>query len=162
MSLHFLIDGYNAINKLKPLKNRLSLKDARLSLINMIQEKKLSGSNKLTVIFDGREQFSFFYKQNSGLIKIIFSSCESADELIKRKVAESDNPRGLVVVSDDKAIAYFIKSMGAKAVSVDTFFGKAIQLQKNSNPCSDKQLQKRKLTYRQKEKINQELRKIWG
>jgi predicted RNA-binding protein with PIN domain len=136
MSLHFLIDGYNAIKQVKSLNRIRSLNEARVALIKSIQAKRLlkSKNNQITVVFDGKEEcgFSFFtskdYPSKADFpfkgktpLNIIFSKGESADEVIKRMVQDSSRPRQIIVVSDDKGIVYLTNSLGAKAMSPTEF-----------------------------------------
>ena len=177
MSLHFLIDGYNAIKQVKSLNRIRNLSEARVALIKSIQAKRLlkSKNNQITVVFDGKEEcgFSFFtpkdypskadfpFKSKTPL-NIIFSKGESADEVIKRMVQDSSRPRQIIVVSDDKGIVYLTNSLGAKAMSPAEF------LHEEQKPRPKKQYTKRRaeplkieLSYQQQEEINRELRRIW-
>lgn len=171
MSLHFLIDGYNVIKQVDSLKDMRSLRNARMSLVKIIQGKRLlkGRGNQVTIVFDGRDDFNLSgaLTENRGRnpIKIIFSKGESADETIKRMLDGSANPRQSVVVTDDKAIIFFSRSLGATAMPVCEFLG---QEEKQLNKRLPKQrrqknaeLLKIELTHQQQESINQELRRIW-
>jgi predicted RNA-binding protein with PIN domain len=168
MSLHFLIDGYNVIKQADFLKDLPNLRCARMSLVKTIQARRLTGSrnNQVTVVFDGRADFNFNQHQRKDQIKTVFSSDESADETIKRIVGESGNPKQIVVVTDDKAIAYFIRSNGARAMSVLDFLSRDKRQQtRKARPkhpgLRGQELAKAELTYQQQEAINQELNSIW-
>ena len=165
MSLHFLIDGYNVIKQVDSLKDMHSLKDARFSLVEIIRVRHLTGSenNRVTIVFDGDENLNLFQKQNKTQFKIIFSKAESADESIKKIVQDASHPKQIVVVTDDKAIVFFVTSLGAKAMSVNEFLGEK-QLDKKSLRKKIRrktESQKIELTYQQQEAINQELRRLW-
>ena len=168
MSLHFLIDGYNVIKRTDSLKDLSSLRHARMSLVKAIQARRLAGSknNQVTIVFDGRADFDFYQPQRKGQIKIFFSSDESADEVIKRMVGESGNPKQIVVVTDDKAIAHFIRSAGARAMPVLDFISRdkrqpAGKARLKHTGQGERELAKAELTYQQQEAINQELNDIW-
>ena len=162
MCLHFLIDGYNAINRLKSLNKIANLKKVRDSLINIIKQKLKSSNNKISVIFDGKVEFAFRSEKNNASIKIIFSKGESADDLIKKIVSQSDKPRQIAVVSDDKEIIYFTRSLKAKVVSVKDFFeGNNYTIKKEAG-LTNQHSQKDELSYLEQELINKELRKKWG
>ena len=164
MSLHFLIDGYNAIKKLAPLKDMSVLKDARISLVKNIQKKRVvkGKNNQVTVVFDGKNEFNQYLNQTKGQIKIIFSRGESADETIKRMVSGSVNNKGMVVVTDDRAVKFFTASLGVKTMSINEFFDEEkSKLSRKNTRQKELELAKMELTYQQQEVINQELRRIW-
>jgi predicted RNA-binding protein with PIN domain len=166
MSLHFLVDGYNAIKQTRSFKNIRNLEAARVSLVKAIQSRRLlrGRNNQVTIVFDGSDEFNLnLNRQNP--IKVIFSKGESADETIKRVVDNSNNPKQLVVVTNDKSIIFFTRSLGAKTMSVDEFLKSR---QRNPgrrmlNQSLEKSIESAKieLTYQQRAAINQELRKIW-
>lgn len=167
MSLHFLIDGYNVFKQSDSFKGSSYLKDAPGALVNAIQKKRLIGSknNQATIVFDGRDNSSLKLKQGDTRIKIIFSSDDSADTIIKKMVSDSNNPKQMVVVTDDKEIIFYTRSLGAKIMSASEFLkevqnrlGKKTSKQKKP---SGLELFKIELTYQQQEAINQELRRIW-
>lgn len=92
---------------------------------------------------------------DDGNIKVIFSRNESADLRIKKIAELVSNPKNLIVVSDDKEISIFIKSCGAKSISVEEFLGSKDKAGKLL-PLSEEEL-----TYSQMHKINEELKKLW-
>ena len=168
MSIHFLIDGYNVINRVGSLKDLPTLKDARISLVKLIQSRLPKSGKKyqVTIVFDGRDDIDcLFSNQNKGPIKIIFSKGESADETIKRIVEGCANPREMVVVTDDKAIIFFTRSLGAKVMFIKEFLGqeqrqsyKKVLRQREQR---DAGLVKIELTSQQQEVINEELKRFW-
>ncbi len=163
MSLHFLIDGYNAIRRIESLRCIRILEDARMSLIEFIQANGLAGSknNRVTIVFDGKEGFDIGSAQNKGVIKIIFSRGESADETIKRLVEISSNPKQIVVVTDDRAIVFSTKAFGVNAMSISEFFSR-VKKRSVSRAAGQKNIEsKLELTYQQREAINLELKKFW-
>jgi len=158
MSLQFVIDGYNITCHPEFTNNILKkITDSRSALVQLIHSRRLCGSqnNKAWIIFDGfpglnQEDLSF------ANIEVVFSRKESADERIKKIIEKSDNPRNLVVVSDDKEIIFFAKCCKARTLSVDSF------IQVKSGTHKDKQvLEKPGLNYTQMHKINEELKKLW-
>ena len=156
MSLHYIIDGYNII-KHNIFPHRNDMHESHKALINIIRDKKLSGSakNKVTIVFDGSGDISTYVQ--SYPYEIIFSKNESADSKIKKLVSAAKNPKEIVVVSDDREIAFFIRAVGAKPLSVNEFMGK------NDVAFKKARLEpvERRLTYTEMSKINEELKKIW-
>ncbi len=57
-------------------------------------------------------------------VKVIFTSGESADEKIKEIVSQAQNKKQIVVVTDDRAIQYYVRSLGAAVMSVADFLAK--------------------------------------
>lgn len=106
------------------------------------------------MVFDGYVE-SLADKRDKTDIHIIFSKRETADECIKKMAEESGNAKNTVVVSDDKEIRFFVRSIGAKAMGVEEFIGGKEKSSRNNV------LLKPELTYAQMHKINQELKKIW-
>jgi len=163
MSLQYLIDGYNIINHSQFNRHlNAKIKDRHAFLLEFIRVKKLCGSpnNKIIVVFDGYPPV-LYLRQNKVNLDVVFAKNETADERIKRMVEQSGNPKNIVVVSDDKEIKFFIKSMGAQYISVEEFIrGQDTEgfLKRKDTEASDL---KPELTQRQIYSINQELRKIW-
>lgn len=156
MSLHYIVDGYNLIKS--PLfPSCVDLKTARLFLLRFIQENKPQGSakNKVTVVFDGRSDvYSSFLDYSC---EVIFTKNESADEKIKDLVSKSKNPKNIVVVSEDKEIKFFIRSLGAHCLSIKEFLFTSFKKKKSGLDDSFKPY----LSQTQAQAINAELRKIW-
>jgi hypothetical protein len=87
---------------------------------------------------------------------VIFSRGEVADDRIKKILQDLPNPKNAVVVSDDKEIRFFAKSLRANVIGVKEFIGLKAKV-----PQDKRDALKPELTYSQMHKINQELRKIW-
>lgn len=163
--MEYVIDGYNVVHH--PLFGQIKRyhSDPRLTLVESLRIERLTGSqrNKIIVVFDG-------YPDSSGggydesYARIVFSRQHTADERIIEIVERSPNPKNTVVVSDDKEIRFFIKQAGAKALSVEEFLNPIFVKLNRAGPGGKKQESDplgRELTYSQKHKINQELRKLW-
>jgi len=157
MSLQFIIDGYNVIHH--PIFTQQVTQKAKYpksALLEFIKKNRLCGSsrNKIMVVFDGYPEPSS--NKTASDTNIVFSGNETADEKIKRVVESSDNPKNIIVVSDDKEIKFFAKVCGAKAIGVEEFIPT-----KEKKAKDEDDLLKAELTYAQIDKINKELRKIW-
>ena len=167
MSLHFLIDGYNFIKNTRCLNYKGELRDARRALVSMIRNHRLLGSSKnsCTIVFDSKDNSPEGCSQNRGQIRVVFSKGESADELIKRIVQNDRNPSQIVVVTNDKEIVVFTRSLGAGVQSVDKFLAKQKKQPQQTNLQKIEEqngLLKVNLSYTQQEAINRELRQIWS
>ena len=158
MSIQYIIDGYNITNHPK-FTNQLprgSL-DSRSLLVQLIKKKRLCGSyrNIAWVVFDGYPDTNMeSFGDNN--IKVIFSRRESADSRIKKIIELVSNPKNLIVVSDDKEISFFIKSCGARPMSVEEFL-----VAKDKVADKFGNLAEEGLTHAQMRKINDELKKLW-
>lgn len=152
--LHFIVDGYNLIKRNNQLK-KLELKSARQKSIEILQkiQGNLSSRNKITIVFDGIDKVYSSVSQTS--VKVVFSRQEDADTLIKRMVEKESYPSRIVVVTADKAIIYYIKRRGARAMEPEKFLKKFLRekpLEREENI---------KIDYKSSQEINQELIEFW-
>jgi len=124
--------------------------------LDFIRTNRLCGSskNKGIVVFDGYQDNR--YPNSDTKIEVIFSRKESADEKIKRMVAESGNVKNIVVVSDDKEIKFFARSYGAFVQGIEEF----LNIKEKAKEKKEDSF-KPELTYSEMHKINTELRRIW-
>jgi len=111
--------------------------------------------NKFTVVFDGYPKVAE-QKLDEADIDVVFSQEETADAWIKRMVEASKNPKNIAVVSDDREIMFFIKSIGARSVAVEEFINPEGKPQRKKDD-----LIKPELNYSQINKINHELKALW-
>lgn len=109
-------------------------------------------NNLVTVVFDGAEG-SYGWQ---GDIRVIFSDGCSADDQIKRMAEEDDDLKNCVVVSDDKDIYLYARSMGARVMSVTAFTSAG----KSGGPRTKVPTGKN-ISLGSQEKINKELLGIW-
>jgi len=154
--LHFIVDGYNLINKIPKLKN-FSLQEKRNNLLHLLNnfKSKISPNNKITVVFDGKADI--YSPPNLKLdLEIIFSKGQDADSLIKRMVDEKKRPGSSVVVTDDKAIINHIKSKGVKHKSTSWFL-QTTRRKLEKPPEGDDS----KLSLKQAYSVNEELKSFW-
>ncbi|MFH1202037.1 MAG: NYN domain-containing protein [Candidatus Omnitrophota bacterium] len=158
MSLHYILDGYNLIKQTPSLTGK-KLKDSREKLIHFIRDKRPQGSerNAITIVFDGASN-GFDYPTKNCAVTIIFTRDESADAWIKRAVEKAKEPKKIVVVTNDKEICFYVRSFGARLLSVKEFvFGK----EKITRPGTQFSENKIELSTQEAEEITEELRKIW-
>jgi predicted RNA-binding protein with PIN domain len=114
MSLHYLLDGYNILKQIPAFRD-LPLEDGRRGFLKWIEHSRPQGSvnNQVTVVFDGHPDY--FGGSPQGEIRVIFSDGCSADDQIKRMVEEDADRKNCVVVSDDKDIFLYARSLGARS-----------------------------------------------
>ncbi len=161
MSLHFLLDGYNILKQMAPLRD-LPLEDGRRGLLTWIADSRPQGSvnNQVTVVFDGHPDH-FGGMSSQGEIRVIFSDGCSADDKIKRMVEEDLTRKNCVVVSDDKDIFLYARSLGARVMSVAAFT--SIRAAGRDNVRATRRLAptEKYISLSRQEKINKELKDIW-
>ena len=155
--LHFIVDGYNLINKIAEIKN-LSLQDKRSYLIFLLEDfgRTMSLNNKISVVFDGREDV-ISSEVLSKRIEVIFSKGESADLLIKKLVKNSSNPQNIVVVTEDRAIISCVRSWGASSKKSSEFLENLKKKLRKKKESEDNF----KIDPFKAYQITQELRRIW-
>ena len=136
------------------------LQTGREGLVRFIEQYKPQGSkrNQVTIVFDGNPEV-VGYKMKTE-IRVIFSSNGSADDVIKRMVEKAARPKDYVVVSDDKAVVFYCRSVGAKGLSVKDFMASS-GLKKNPRKKSSYQPEAKKLPQSVADKITDDLKKLW-
>ncbi|MCF7873403.1 MAG: NYN domain-containing protein [Candidatus Omnitrophica bacterium] len=147
--LQFIIDGYNFVHKIPKIKDSST---PCSDLLFLIYKNKLTGStnNSVWVIFDGGRPP---YPINNFQYKVLFSGGEIADNLIIKKVKQVKNKKQILVVTDDRQLAYRAKTLGAGAISVNKFMSKAKKSQKKEKT--------KDISYSLQREITEELKKIW-
>ncbi len=154
MSLHYILDGYNILHKL-PLPESGTLEQHREILIRFLQDRRPHGSpnNDVTIVFDGQPEH---YGPGSmrGNIRIVFTDGETADEKIKKMVADERSKGHIVVITDDRGIRLAVRSSGAKVLGVLEFI--SLRAETSSSPSTRKGM-----SQEVRQNIDDELKKIW-
>jgi predicted RNA-binding protein with PIN domain len=162
MSLHYLLDGYNIVKQVPAFRD-LPLEEGRRGLLRWIDISRPQGSvnNLVTVVFDGHPEHSLFPgthtggSQESQGIRVIFSDGCSADDTIKAMVEEDADRKNCVVVSDDKDVFLYARSLGARVMSVRSFTSKPRELHGRQDAGG------KYISLSRQEKINKELFQKW-
>ncbi|MEW5894219.1 MAG: NYN domain-containing protein [Candidatus Omnitrophota bacterium] len=158
MALHYILDGYNIIKSTDGLAD-CKLEEGRKNLVDMIRRERLCGSsrNKVTVIFDGRNDVWGSLRQDA--VKTVFTNGGSADDLIRRIVEDEPNAKNLVIVTDDKELASYIGKLNARVMGVNDFLYPS--LRRNESARKKGQESSKMISYQSQKKITEELEKIW-
>ncbi len=137
---------------------KLKLEAGRQALLQIIEKQGLKGSprNTVTIVFDG--QMGGDDSRHASGIRVIFTSHESADEWIKRSVDESENPKNMVVVTDDREIRYFVRALGAGLIGTREFLQRKGSDSKKQNKNSKAE---KHISYAVEDKITADMAKIW-
>jgi predicted RNA-binding protein with PIN domain len=155
MSLHYLLDGYNILKQIPAFRD-LPLEDGRRGFLRWIENTRPQGSwnNQVTVVFDGHPDY--FGAVSQGEIRVIFSDGCTADDKIKLMVEEDRDQKNCVVVSNDKDIFIYARSLGARVMSVEVFT-RSKQQGTGGRPDPGGKY----IPLSRQEKINKELRSFW-
>ena len=155
---------------------RSKLEDQRRQLIQWIESRRPQGSprNMVTVVFDGRSdvwtclpdrQACLPDRQGgaggSSSVRILFAQGESADEKIVRMVEEEAHRKSVVVVTDDRALQYAVRALGAKVESVAEFTGKERPAREHAGARSRKPDPGKNISKTLEYKITSELARVW-
>ncbi len=119
-----------------------------------VDEARPQGSinNQVTVVFDGHPDYSSPLPE--GEVRVIFSD-GSADDKIKLMVEEMPARKNCVVVSDDKDVYLYARSLGCRVMSVAAFTSKAREKASSTDTGG------KYISLSRQEKINKELRRFW-
>ncbi len=162
MSVHYLIDGYNVILRI-PKFSKKSLEESRDSFVRFLEVHKPQGSlrNCVTVVFDG--QPDIIGRTDTSFIKVVFTKGESADTAIKKFVEDAANKRNIIVVTDDNEIRFYVRSLGAKILSVIDFFDKVQnqEIKESQSKKKNKEIELKNISKTFEHQVNQELEDIW-
>jgi predicted RNA-binding protein with PIN domain len=108
-----LVDGNNLIGRLGG--------GTREGLVSELCEVARRKRKKLTVVFDGPPGAGRPKVQAFGDVQVVYAAPRSADEEIVRRIREARDPRGVTVVTDDRALASAVAAAGAHTAGVDVF-----------------------------------------
>jgi predicted RNA-binding protein with PIN domain len=166
MSLAYVIDGYNLIKHSvladairKGVSGRQGTGSEQAALVQIIRASRLTGSenNRVVIVFDGYSPTQVSLA--GGQFEIVYSCDISADDYILRLVEKAQNPRNVVVVSDDRQVQASSKLRGACVIGVEEFCGKGAAAKKAARQCEQEDM--RKLSHSDMERVNKELREKW-
>lgn len=153
----YLIDGNNLIGKVPNLQS-LQKKDkesARERLVFFVERYFHSRKIKVTIYFDGYRNRGI--KTNG--INVKYSDSKTADELIKKDISISKNPRNLVVVSSDNEIAGFARVCASEVMLSEQFYATA---EKESGGSNHNEIKLENEKIDEMSKSNREFVKLFG
>jgi predicted RNA-binding protein with PIN domain len=118
----FVIDGYNLIFAFPQIPAG-TWAEKRSQLEDFLRLRRPHGNNYIILVYDSREGGGSM--QQVGELKIVYTAGETADDWIAQKVRKAQNPRTLVVVSNDQGIRRQVQGTGARFVTADDFLRSA-------------------------------------
>lgn len=115
---HLIIDGYNVIHVVPPLKNLLAHDpdSAREELIEDIARLTKRNKFRCTVVFDGSPPPTHPDIPNAP-VHVRYSFPLKADDLIREMVEKSKKRDDLVIISSDREITDFARMCGCNTHS---------------------------------------------
>lgn len=113
-----LVDGNNLLGRQGGSRDELVAELARLA-----REKR----KRVTVVFDGPPESGRPKVQALGDVTVVYAAPRTADDEIIRRVREARDPRGLTVVTDDRALASAVSAAGGRTAGLDLYRKDAIR-----------------------------------
>ena len=111
-----LLDGNNLLGRFRGERGALVAEAAELA-----RRKR----KRLTIVFDGPPEPGRGKVQALGDVTVVCAAPWSADEEILRRVREARDPRGVTVVTDDRALSSLVTAAGARVVGLEAYRGDA-------------------------------------
>ena len=108
-----IVDGNNLIGRLGG--------GTREGLVTELCEVARRKRRKITVVFDGPPEPGRAKVQAFGDVQVVYAAPRSADEEIVRRIREARDPRGVTVVTDDRALASAVAAAGARTAGIEVF-----------------------------------------
>ena len=123
-----ILDGYNVIHAVPELKRQLdrSLEAARDALVTLCGEYRARRGDvaHLFVIFDGNQDDASGPHAGRGGVTVLFTQRqEEADERILSLIRADGRRSRFVIVSNDTHVFNNARALGARVISVQTFYG---------------------------------------
>lgn len=158
-----IIDGYNAISKIKAFdsKKDISLEASRLSFIGALSDFRRRNSlfDKIIIVFDGKSENLGLARETYGNIEVLFSHKDKdADKAIVDILRVSSGKNRITVSSDDNFIKNHTRVFGCEMMGIKELED-LISLKKR--PAKSKII-KEDLENNKMDDITNELRKYWG
>lgn len=115
-----LIDGHNLIGRLPDI--HLEDPDDEVRLISRLQAYAGRTGKRVTVVFDRGLPGGRSRNLSGGRVEVIFAATgHTADGVIRERLRRSQNPRGLTVVTSDRAVIAAAKAQGTRVIRSEDF-----------------------------------------
>ncbi|MDP8229538.1 MAG: NYN domain-containing protein [Candidatus Gorgyraea atricola] len=162
MSKHLIIDGYNAINKIKELeaKKDISLEASRLHFIRILLDfmSKKRMFDKVSIVFDSKDKELGVRQEAYGNIEVVYGTYDKdADNVIVDMLRAASNSNQISVASDDNFVRNHARVYGSDAISISELKN-IIMLKKRK---SKSKIEEKELEGHKVKNINDELKKHW-
>ena len=135
----YIVDGNNVMGQ-TPGWHR-DKADARRRLLERVAAFNRIKKTRITVVFDGAPDFAFPEGSAFLGVKVLYAEQGSdADSRIYRLVEASSDPRGLTVVTSDRALASLVRSNGATVLRSGEFRRLMDEVESRATSVSDGEL----------------------
>jgi len=160
---YLIIDGYNAISKIKELEDKkdISLEASRMYFIKMLSDftHRNRTFDKIIVVFDSKERGLGVSRESYGGVEVLFATNDKdADGVIVDLLRDASDKDRIKVASDDNFVRNHARVYGSGVIAIKELRA-IIMLKKrkgNSKIAKDEDMGDIK-----RESINAELRKHW-
>lgn len=161
-----IVDGYNVIHRVPEFQAslRVSLEAAREALLRYCGRWRDTRGDftELHVVFDGDSSVNWQDNRTVRGVQVTYTRTkEDADDRIRRMLEVSPPSRKCVVVTDDNELAAAVRSRCGGLMSA-TEFANVLVKHGRSARVEPKDESKRPLAPEDEQRINAELRKLWG
>ena len=139
----YIIDGNNLIGKIKPLSaiQKKDKQSSREKLTNILNRYFSGKKTRISLHFDGHPNIALHFSKGS----IHYSLNQPSDNLIKKEIENSNNPRLIILVTSDHNLMDFGRVCGCTIISSEEFSGLIEKsLEKNDESEKIRQLEKQK------------------
>ena len=159
---YLIIDGYNAISKIKRFnaKKDIILESSRMSFIRALAGFRQTNSlfDKIIIVFDGKGDSIGLAKELYGNIEILYSNRDKDADQVIVDIIKAPSKNKITVASDDN----FIKNH-ARAFSCDIMGIKKLEelISLKKEPLRGKIIEK-DFGNKNLDKITNELKEHWG
>jgi predicted RNA-binding protein with PIN domain len=115
-----LIDGHNLIGKLAGL--HLDDPDDEAKLVSLLRTYCARENKRATVVFDHGLPGGWSEALSGGGVHVIFASAgRNADGVLRERIREARDPRGLIVVSSDREVVAAAKANKVRVMQAEVF-----------------------------------------
>ncbi|PIW67288.1 MAG: hypothetical protein COW10_06445, partial [Candidatus Omnitrophica bacterium CG12_big_fil_rev_8_21_14_0_65_42_8] len=158
-----IIDGYNAISKIKEFdaKKDVSLEASRLSFIKALVDfgQRNGLFDKVVIVFDGKSESLELSREIYGDIEVLFSNKDrDADKVIVDILKISSEKNKITVASDDNFIKNHARAFSCRIMSVKELEDLIILKKK----ASRSKIIEKDIGNKDQDAITNELKKYWG
>ena len=114
-----IVDGNNLVGRLGG--------GSREALVSELADIARAKRKKLTVVFDGPPPAGRPKVQQLGDVTVVYAAPRTADDEIVRRIRESRDPRGVTVVTDDRALSSAVQGAGARTAGIGAYTSDATE-----------------------------------
>ena len=115
-----LIDGHNLIGRLPDL--RLDDPQDEAKLVARLRAYHARTGKRVTVVFDHGLPGGRSRELSGGRVEVVFASTgHTADGILRERVRRARDPRGLTVVTSDRAVIAAARARGARVLRSEEF-----------------------------------------